>query len=308
MRLFALATHVGLRAVGFRRLRRRLGDWNVVFYRHGRGGEPLLLLHGLGSNALSWSPVARRFGKRDRLIVPELSAIGGTRGPRAALDIRDGARVLAELLRRELAGEPATIVGLSLGGWMAVRLALEAPALVSRLILIDAAGYREQDWEAIKELVTVSCDADVDRLYAALFQSVPRLFRLSRGTFRKVFSSAAVTCILDRLTEDDLYGPEDLARLEVPVGVIWAEHDGLFSASVGRELASHLRHGRFYLVEGVGHALHWELPAALLDALERCRAELPAGAPGPVAVLPGPPGKGKAAPAAGSPGVAPSNG
>ena len=69
--------------------------------------------------------------------------------------------MLADLLRRELAGEPATVVGLSLGGWLAVRLALAEPSLVSRLILIDAGGYREQDWEAIRELVTVESEEDV---------------------------------------------------------------------------------------------------------------------------------------------------
>ena len=291
MRLFAVAAHLWLRLVGFRRLRRRIGDWRLVFYRLGRGGEPLVLLHGLGSNALSWSPVARRWRRRDRLLVPELSALGGTRGPRPALDIAEGARVIAELLRRELAGEPATVVGLSLGGWMAVRLALEEPALVARLILVDAAGYREQDWEAIRTLVTVDSDADVDMLYGAMFRRVPRIFRLSRRTFRKVFASPVVTCVLDALSEDDLYGPEELARLKMPVGVVWAEHDGLFSADVGRRMAQHLPNGRFYLVEGAGHGLHWEMPDRLLAALERCRVELPAAAPEAVAEVPARPGR-----------------
>ena len=177
------------------------------------------------------------------------------------------------------------MVGLSLGGWIAVRLALEEPALVARLVLIDAGGYREQDWEAIRTLVTVDTMDDVDALYRALFRRVPRIFRLSRGAFRKVFASPAVTAVLERLSEDDLYGPEDLARLEMPVGVVWAEHDGLFSAAVGREMATHLRNGRFYLVEGAGHALHWEMPDRLIAALERCREELPAPASRPVAEL-----------------------
>ena len=278
LRLLALATHVWLRLLGFRRLRRRIGDWRVVFYRMGGGGEPFVLLHGLGSNALSWSPVARRLARTSRLLVPELSAIGGTRGPRAALDVASGPGVLAELLRRELAGEPATVVGLSLGGWLAVRLALAEPSLVSRLILIDAAGYRDQDWESIRELVTVESEEDVDQLYGALFRRVPPVFRVSRAGFRRVFASAAVTSLVGpegALGETDLYGPEELARLRIPVGVIWAEHDGLFSADIGREMVRHLPNGRFYLVTGAGHGLHWEAPERLLDALEACRRDLP---------------------------------
>ena len=95
LRLFAVATHFALRMRGFRRLRRRIGEWSVVFYRLGRGGEPVVLLHGLGSNALSWAAVARRFGRRDRLLVPELSRLGGTRGPAPGLDVATGARVVA---------------------------------------------------------------------------------------------------------------------------------------------------------------------------------------------------------------------
>jgi pimeloyl-ACP methyl ester carboxylesterase len=292
MRLLGLVTHVWLRLLGFRRLRRRIGDWRLVFYRKGRGGEPWVLLHGLGSNALSWSPVARHLAPGSRVLIPELSRLGGSVGPKAGLSVTEGVPVLAELLRRELAGEPATIVGLSLGGWMAVRLALAEPSLVARLILIDAGGYREQDWESIRALVTIRDDGDVERLYGALFRRVPWLFRLSRTTFRRVFQSPVVTGVLDELGESDLYGPEELARLRVPVGVIWGEHDGLFDAAVGREIARHARAGAFYLVRDAGHGLHWEAPERLVQAMEDAQRELPARREGPVASLE--PGGGRA--------------
>ncbi|HET9766118.1 MAG TPA: alpha/beta hydrolase [Thermoanaerobaculia bacterium] len=285
MRLLAVVTHVWLTLLGFRRLRRQLGEWSLVFYRKGRGGEPWVLLHGLGSNALSWSPVARHLAPGSRVLIPELSRLGGSRGPRPGLDVAEGAKVVAELLRRELAGEPATVVGLSLGGWTAVRLALAEPALVSRLILIDSGGYRDQDWETIRSLVTVRDDADVVRLYGALFQRVPWIFRLSRTTFRRVFQSPVVKGILADLDERDLFGPEDIARLQVPVGVIWAEHDGLFSAAVGRQIARAARQGAFYLVPGVGHGLHWEAPRRLVAAMEEAERELPARRAEPVASL-----------------------
>lgn len=292
MRLLALVTHVWLSLLGFRRLRRQLGEWSLVFYRKGRGGEPgigepWVLLHGLGSNALSWSPVARHLASGSRVLIPELSRLGGSRGPRPGLDVVEGAKVVAELLGRELAGEPATVVGLSLGGWMAVRLALAEPALVSRLILIDSGGFREQDWEAIRALVTIRDDADVERLYGALFRRVPWIFRLSRTTFRRVFQSPVVTGILADLQESDLFGPEEIARLQVPVGVIWAEHDGLFSAAVGRQIARAAEHGAFYLVPGVGHGLHWEAPRQLVAAMEEAERELPARRAAPVASVGG---------------------
>lgn len=281
LRLLAILTHFWLRLLGFRRTRRQIGDWSLVFYRKGRGGEPWVLLHGLGSNALSWSAVARYLAPASRVLIPELSAIGGTEGPRAGLAIEDGVPVVAELLRRELAGEPATIVGLSLGGWLAVRLALAEPALVGRLVLIDAGGYRDQDWDRIRELVTVRGEEDVELLYRALFRRVPLIFRASRRAFRRVFTSAAVTAVIDALREEDAFGPPELAQLRMPVAVIWAEGDGLFRASVGREIARHVPQASFYLVPDVGHALHWEDPRRLVEVLEESRRELPRPAPAP---------------------------
>jgi pimeloyl-ACP methyl ester carboxylesterase len=282
-RLLNAATRVWLRRLGFQRRRRRLGDWSVVFYRKGRGGEPWVLLHGLGSNALTWSPVARYLAPDSRVLIPELSILGGTRGPYAGLGVDDGARVMADLLRRELAGEPATVVGLSLGGWTAMRLALAEPSLVSRLILIDAGGYRDQDWDCIRSLVTVRTVADVERLYGALFQRVPWIFKVSKRAFRDVYRSEAVTGVLERLAGEHLCGPAELARLEMPVGMIWAEHDGLFTAAVGRQMARHVRQGAFYLVRGVGHAIHFEAPRQLVEAMEDCRRELPLRLEAPLA-------------------------
>ncbi|HXT22560.1 MAG TPA: alpha/beta hydrolase, partial [Thermoanaerobaculia bacterium] len=177
------------------------------------------------------------------------------------------------------------VVGLSLGGWMAVRLALAEPSLVSRLILIDAGGYRDQDWEAIRTLVTVRDDADVTRLYGALFHRVPRLFKLSRTTFRRVFQSPVVTDTLEDLAESDLFGPEEIARLQMPVAVIWGEYDGLFSEQVGRQIAHHAKRGAFYLVTDAGHGLHWEAPERLVEAMEDARRELPAVEAAPVSSL-----------------------
>ena len=156
------------------------------------------------------------------------------------------------------------------------------PALVSRLILIDSGGYRDQDWEAIRSLVTIRDDADVERLYGALFRRVPWIFRLSRTTFRRVFQSPVVTGIMADLQESDLFGPEDIARLQMPVGVIWGEHDGLFAAAVGRQIARAARHGAFYLVPGAGHGLHWEAPRQLVAAMEEAERELPAQRAAPV--------------------------
>jgi 3-oxoadipate enol-lactonase len=277
LRLYALAARLGLRLLGARHkcLDDRLEDGPValVYYCLGpAGGEPWILLHGLGAVAANWLPVMRALRRRGcRVLVPELSALGGTRGPRAGLGVVRGAFMAARLMETELGGRPASVAGISLGGWTAVRLALSRPELVSRLVLIDAGGYREQDWEAVRRLVRVENLAGIDRLYKALFVHVPWFLRLSRRGFLETYTSPSVTEVLDDLREDDTFQDGDLARLRMPTALIWGEEDGLFRVEVARAMAAALPDAHLEVIPGCAHAVHFECPRRLVAAIERFR-------------------------------------
>ncbi len=290
LRLYMIATALYLLAAGGRRRRLSSGDVSLVYYRLGplpwmrwlrrRSGpaEPWILLHGLGSVAATWGRSLHSLRRECRLIVPELSALGGTRAPGGALDLEQGARLAARLIEEELGGGPVTVAGLSMGGWMAMRLAQRRPELVARLVLVDAAGYREQDWDRIDGLVKVKDLPGVDRLYGAMFGTPPWVMRRSRSTFLRAYTSPGVRHLLASLEERDTYRDDDLARLTMPVALIWGEHDGLFTLQVGRAMAAALRRCRFYVLRGCGHAVHLECPRALADALQEVRRDLPVGA------------------------------
>ena len=287
-RLFLLLTAFYLRLLGARRGLFSRGPVSLVYYEIGpEDGEPWVLLHGLGSVAAGWGPVMRALRRSCRLIVPELSALGGTRCPGGGLGINPAVEVLTELLRKEFRGRPVTVAGLSLGGWVAVRLALAHPELVSRLVLIDAGGYRDQDWETIQSLVTVEDLAGVDRLYPALFARTPWLMRVSRSGFLKAYTSPAVKNVLAGLTEADTFNDADLARLRMPVELVWGDRDGLFTVETARAMAAALPDARLQVLPGRGHALHLECPGDLIAALQRLRraAAPPAGSRIPSAFL-----------------------
>jgi abhydrolase domain-containing protein 6 len=271
-RLFLLATALYLRLLGARRKRLVKGPLSLAYYTVGpEDGEPWVLLHGLGSVAAGWSPVLRGLRRSCRILVPELSALGGTRCPGGGLGIQQGVEILTELIESELGPRPVTLAGLSLGGWMAARLALAHPARVARLALIDSGGYRDQDWETIQSLVTIDDLAGVDRLYGALFVRVPWLMRISRTSFLKAYTSRSVRSVLQGLTAADTFTDADLARLRMPVALIWGERDGLFTVETARAMAAALPQARLDVLPGCGHALHLECPRALVQALQRFR-------------------------------------
>jgi pimeloyl-ACP methyl ester carboxylesterase len=237
--------------------------------------EPWVLLHGLGSVAATWSAVMAALGRDCLLVVPELSALGGSRAAGAALTMDQALACVEALIHGELGGRPATVGGLSMGAWMAVRFALARPELVSRLVLVDAAGYRNQEWQRIDALIRVDDLAGVDRLYAALFRRTPWILRRFRRTFLRTYTSPSVRNLLDSLGEKDTFRNADLARLDMPVGLIWGEHDGLFTLEVARAMAASLPHARLYVLPDSGHAVHLESPLALVKAFRQLRRDLP---------------------------------
>jgi pimeloyl-ACP methyl ester carboxylesterase len=276
-KLFIFVTACYLRLLGARRKRLRIGPVSLVYYTMGRRhGEPWVLLHGLGSVAAGWSPVLLALRRGCRLVVPELSALGGTRCPGGGLAIGAAAEVLEALMISEFGDRPVTLAGLSLGGWMAVRYALSHPERVSRLALIDAGGYRDQDWDKVQSLVYLDDLAGVDRLYQALFVRVPWLMRISRGAFLKAYTSPGVRFVLSKLSEADTFRDADLARLGMPTALIWGERDGLFALETARAMAAAIPHARLEVLPVCGHAVHLECPRALVAALQRFRQAAPA--------------------------------
>jgi len=160
-----------------------------------------------------------------------------------------------------------------------MRLAQRRPELISRLVLIDAAGYRHQDWERIRRLVRVTDLAGVDLLYGAMFATPPWVMRRSRRGFLQAYTSPAVRNLLDSLAERDTYGKRALARLAVPVALIWGERDGLFRLDCARAMAAAIPGARLYVLRGCGHAVHLECPRALASALLTVRRECPPAPP-----------------------------
>lgn len=273
-RLVSLVTALYLRLLGAHRRVLEVGPVSLVYWVMGpEDGEPWVMLHGLGSIAASWAPVMRRLRRSCRMVVPELSALGGTKHPDFGIGVAGSGEILQTLMEREFGARPVTLMGLSLGGWVAARLALAQPQKVSRLVLVDAGGYRDQDWDNVQSLILVDDLAGVDRLYKALFVHVPWLMRLSKATFLRAYTSRAVRNVLAGLSEADTFNDADLARLSMPTALIWAERDGLFTAATARAMAAAIPRSRLEILPNCGHAVHLECPGALAAAVQRFRLE-----------------------------------
>lgn len=276
-RAFELATAAALAARGLEAgTIRTAGGWDIKCWRGGTpDGEPWLLLHGLGATAATYLPLLPQLQTDCSLLLPELSTLGGTRGPEPALAIPQATRALAELIEKLFPGQAVTVCGISLGGWIAVRLALARPDLVARLLLVVPGGYREQDWDRIGRMVRVETYRDSAAIWQALFARPPLLLRLGRPLLYLAYRSSAVRAALGTLEEADAFGDAELATLKMPVGLVWGAEDRLFLRAAGERMSRAIAGAHFMAIERAGHGVQWERPRAFLDAVRAFRHDCP---------------------------------
>jgi pimeloyl-ACP methyl ester carboxylesterase len=221
-------------------------DGARLHFQEAGTGEPVLLLHGLSGSAGWWRHNLAALAAHFRVLSVDLIGFGRSRGQRFVL--REAARRLAALLDR-LGLAQASLVGHSMGGYIAADLALHHPDRVSRLVLVDAAAvpfhrtYVHDAWGLARALRYVP------------FNFLPVLFR-------DALNSGPVTLVraLREIVAGDL--SEDLSAITTPALVVWGEHDTVIPLAIGRKLHAALPNAQWAVIPGAGHNPMWDRPAA----------------------------------------------
>jgi pimeloyl-ACP methyl ester carboxylesterase len=99
-------------------------------------GDPVLFLHGLGGGLLDWEPQVPAFAPRYRMLRLDVRGHGRSDKPRGKYEVEEFTSDAIAVLRAAGVGR-AHIVGLSMGGMIALQLAVDAPAMVRSLVLVN---------------------------------------------------------------------------------------------------------------------------------------------------------------------------
>lgn len=113
-----------------------LKNINLYYEIYGEG-EPLLLLHGLGSSSRDWEFQLDFFSRKFRVITVDLRGHGNSEKPPGPYSIPLFAEDTYRLLK-ELNSSPAHILGISLGGMVAFQMAISFPEVVKSLIIVNS--------------------------------------------------------------------------------------------------------------------------------------------------------------------------
>ena len=245
-------------------------------------GSPIVLVHGLGGSATNWSELAPLLARTHRVIAPDLPGHGGSEPLVAVAGLQSFADSVYAVMEHEGA-VPAPVVGHSLGGLVAVRLALRRPEAVSALVLAGSAGLSiGARWA--RDLLTAFTIVRPGRLagrYRTLVARSPALRRLVFG-FVSVADPVGLT---DLAVEGFLAGQvlhtdtasawralrdddprAELERLRVPTLVLWGAEDAQLPLDDAFEYARRLR-APLRTIAGCGHLLIGERPDACAHAI-----------------------------------------
>jgi len=243
----------------------------TVAYLERPGGEPaLVLVHGFGASKDAWLALADALPTGQRLLVPDLAGHGGSiRDSSAAYDTgRLAAEVGAWL--DAVAPGPVDVAGNSLGGAVAVRLALERPGRVRRLVLLDAAGVRGPTPTGLDSAFARGAVPLIPTTRAAYDEFVALTFSGDAGIpgpARDVFAADIARgepFLRDLLRaigdEGDALRPL-LGDVRQPTLVVWGGEDRILSPSAVPIWQAGLPDARAVVLPGVGHAPMQERPA-----------------------------------------------
>jgi pimeloyl-ACP methyl ester carboxylesterase len=252
-------------------------------------GPPLVLLHGAGDNSLDWRWVLPALARKHRLYAPDLPGSPDSARSDAAYSPAFFERFLAAFVDALGIG-PATFVGNSLGGLIALRLALSDPDRVRALILVDGAGLGS----AINPLFT-SVNVPLlgelampfwrtragayqrawgrtELLFAHPPGSVPREWlaeqcRLAQSPGYLEAHLSVLRALVSPLGQREVLVGR-LPSLKIPTLVVWGERDRVFPQSQARGVVTRLPEGSLALIPDCGHMPHVECPDRFLGALE----------------------------------------
>jgi pimeloyl-ACP methyl ester carboxylesterase len=233
------------------------------FAVRGAAGAPeLLVLHGLGDSIAGWARVLGPLSRTYRVHIVDLPGHGLSAPPP---DFR--VATMLEPLARYAAGLAAPVlVGHSLGGWLAARLALLPGSAARGLILVNPAGavLPEEEWAAFRQLFD---RADTRAYLERAFHAAPIALRLFPDEIARAMSSPATRAFLAAVARDDFLRDAELASLRMPVRIIWGERDRLLPAGSLPFFRAHLPRADVVVLRRAGHLPHLEAPAELARAI-----------------------------------------
>jgi pimeloyl-ACP methyl ester carboxylesterase len=265
-----------------------------VHHMQGGRGSPVVFIHGLGSSGyMEWRFTLEAAAEGHRVYAPDLPGYGRTEKPRARYTIPYFARFVERYLENR-GLRSVVLVGASLGGRIALEVALEQPRLVRKLVLVNTLGLGRPQIRMAQMaygLVTIPRVGEAVMRFTrgALGWASPKMIRrvagryagagsdLERsmddvylGNLREMyagddFHNAYLSTVRSLINPRALFGGNHdvtarLNEIKIPLQLIWGADDPLFPVAHAARAHALVAHSRLAVIEGAGHSPQAERP------------------------------------------------
>ncbi|MFX0081706.1 MAG: alpha/beta fold hydrolase [Candidatus Hodarchaeota archaeon] len=252
-----------------------VGDIKIYYEITGEG-EPLLLIHGLGSSTRDWEENIPIFSKKYQVITVDIRGHGKTDKPKGPYSIKNFAKDIAELLM-SLGLSSVNVLGVSLGGAVVIQLTIDYPELIKTLVIVNAAptsgdlSLLEQVINGRIELIKVKGMRGMGETLAPVLFIKPEQEEL-RKKFVERWAENNNESYINALKSLITWNVSDnqLHTIKCPTLVLASDED-YTPVSVKEELVKKIQNSHLVIINDARHAVPMEKPeefnAAVMEFL-----------------------------------------
>jgi pimeloyl-ACP methyl ester carboxylesterase len=252
-------------------------------------GPPLLFLHGLGGCWQNWLENIPHFARTHRVLAPDLPGFGASPMPSWRLSIRSYGQLLLDFCET-LGTGPLAVVGNSMGGFISAELSVASRALVSKLVLVSAAGVSHARMYVAPAATFARMGAAMSPLAFRYHERALRRPGLRHRVLRNLFykpaalpqelvwefvrgglSAPGLVAAVRGLANYDIL--DRLRAADDPALIVWGRNDMVVPAADGLAFAEALPNSRLEIFDRCGHIPMAERPVRFNRLLERFLAE-----------------------------------
>lgn len=235
-------------------------------------GPVVVLLHGAGDHAGTWAKVAPELKSHFRVLVLDMAGHGESEPRTGTLQIGALVNGVEDVIGREAGTQPVTIVGNSLGAWIAMLYAQRHPERVSRVVLVNGGAIVGQR----PDLAFVPQNrGQARKMFDSMMDSgSPKPPDFVLDDVAREANRGAMARLLAGVQQWPAYLMDDkLAQFNTPVDLVWGTADQLFPVEYARRMQAQLPSVRLTEIPRCGHVPQQECPKTFLAMLNQVLAQ-----------------------------------
>ena len=259
-----------------------INDVELFYDERGAGAETIVFAHGLLLSGRMFERQIDVLSREYRCIAFDARTHGRSQITKVGLDLDTQADDAIALIER-LEAAPCNFVGLSMGGFVGLRVALKRPELLRSLILLDSSADAEPQFWKFRLMSGVARWLSPRLVLDSLFRSLlGARFRRDparaaerefwRGQMLANDVESMSVCIREVLSRRPLI--DEIGRIAVPTLIVVGEEDRVTPPEQSRRMQQRISGAKLVTLPGTGHVSSIESPEAVTRAIEQFLAAL----------------------------------